>query len=72
MFSCLVSVSGATYSILVCPLSQVGFYFLLLRLAKGRVEEVRNMIFAAVATYQVHLVFHQGDKRGNDNGHTFA
>ena len=30
---------------------------------------MRHIVLAAITSYQVNLVFHQGDQRRNDNGY---
>ena len=47
-------------------------YFPDLLLVKSGIEKMCHIVLAAIASYQVDLVFHERDQGANDNGHSFA
>ncbi len=49
-------------------LDNISLYAVYLRLLQRRVEIVRHAILLTKAVDDIHLVLHQGDKRGDNNG----
>ena len=51
---------------------EVFMHFADLFLVKGRIQEMGDAVFAAIAAHQVDLVLHERDQRADYNGYALA